>query len=49
MIIKQEDAMNCPQHIREIADPEAPRKAKELEELQELEELLAGPEEDYIS
>lgn len=41
--------MNCPQHIREIADPEASRKAKELEELQELEELLAGPEEDYIS
>ena len=41
--------MNCPQHMREIADPEASMKAKELEELQELEELLAGPEEDYIS
>ncbi|SPJ14823.1 hypothetical protein SBDP2_1910016 [Syntrophobacter sp. SbD2] len=41
--------MNCPQHIRETADPEARRRAKEREELEELEELLAGPEEDYIS
>ncbi|MFZ0927639.1 MAG: hypothetical protein WAN11_03510 [Syntrophobacteraceae bacterium] len=41
--------MNCPQHIREITDPEAPAKAKEREELEELEELLTGPEEDYIS
>jgi hypothetical protein len=41
--------MNCPQHIREIADPEASAKAKEREELKELQELLAGPEEDYIS
>jgi hypothetical protein len=43
--------LNCPQHIREIADPEAPRKAKEREELEELVEILAGrePEEDYIS
>ncbi len=48
-IMRQEDAMNCPRHIREKADPEAPMKAKEREELEELEELLAGPEEDYIS
>jgi hypothetical protein len=41
--------MNCPQHIREITDPKARRKAKEREETQELVELLAGPEEDYIS
>jgi hypothetical protein len=43
--------MNCPQHIRGIADPEAPRKAKKREELEELVEILAGgePEEDYIS
>ncbi|MFZ0943238.1 MAG: hypothetical protein WB930_00865 [Syntrophobacteraceae bacterium] len=41
--------MNCPQHIRETADPEAPIQAKEREELEELEALLAGPEEDYIS
>ncbi len=41
--------MNCPQHIRETADPEALRKAKEREELEEMEALLAGPEEDYIS
>jgi len=41
--------MNCLQHIREIADPEAPGKAKELAELKELEELLDGHEEDYIS
>ena len=43
--------MNCPQHIREMADPEALRKAKEREELEELVEILAGRglEEDYIS
>ncbi len=41
--------MNCPQHIREITDPDARSKATEREELQELVELLAGPEEDYVS
>ena len=41
--------MNCPQHIREIKDPEAPVKAREREKLQDLVESLAGPEEEYIS
>ncbi|MHC1724684.1 MAG: hypothetical protein AB9866_01465 [Syntrophobacteraceae bacterium] len=34
--------MNCPQHIREIADPE---KLKKNEEQKEIEYLLAGRDE----
>jgi hypothetical protein len=47
----QEEAMNCPRHIREVEDPPTAAEAKEREELEELEELLAGkePEEDYLS
>lgn len=41
--------MNCPRHIEEIRDPEAPAKAREREELEELVQLLAGREEDYLS
>jgi hypothetical protein len=35
--------MNCPQHLREIKDPEALKNEKELEEIKEDEYLLTGP------
>jgi hypothetical protein len=43
--------MNCPKHIREIADAEAIKSAGERREIEETEEALAGtePEEDYVS
>jgi hypothetical protein len=35
--------MNCPQHLREIKDPEVLKNEKEREEIKESEYLLTGP------
>ncbi len=41
--------MNCPQHLKELADPSRVEKEMERQRLEELTFLLVGPEEDYIS
>ena len=41
--------MNCPMHMRELAESEKLKKNTERESLKELEVFLAGPEEEYLS